>query len=369
MRCYLLTSFLFAGLLGCAPAPVPGTDAAGSDAAVVADAGPNDAVHADSAHIDSTGRDQGVATDRVGVDLAVADRVAPRDGGRDAAAIDGPARDSGRPYVRGSLASCLLDPQCQRVAITAHQGAWNTDIPGNSMAAYQRAYDLGADGIEADLRVSQDGVIFMIHDDQITYWESLECLNKVVSQSPASEIETCTLLPVSANQTIPRFDQFVEWARGKIWIHLDVKNTADLPLVVSETIAHHATDFVFIAVSSGEVTTVLPDIDRADEVYQLLSVGSVADIDQALGALRRPNVFMLEGDREWTGVDQATMQQQIVRVHAGGLRIMASTAANPLQATADDHQLLFDLGFDDVLSYNTENGVPVADAVNAARGY
>jgi hypothetical protein len=174
---------------------------------------------------------------------------------------------------------------------------------------------------------------------------------------------------VSAGQTIPTFDQFVEWARGKIWIHLDVKNTADLPLVVSETIAHQATDFVFIAVSSGEVTATLPTISGADQVYQLLRVGSVAEIDLALGDLRRPNIFMLEGDRTWDGVDETAMQQQIARVHATGLRIMASTESLPIQATAANHQRLFDMGFDNVLSYNVDNGVPVANAVNAARGY
>lgn len=348
-RCSLLAPILVAGLLACAPVTVPGVDAAGSDAAAIADAGPNDVAHVDAARFDSAAFDRVVATDHGSVDCNAADRSPP--------------------HVRGSLSACLLDPQCQRVAITAHQGAWNAEIPGNSMAAYQRAYDLGADGIEADVRVSQDGVIFMIHDDAITYYESLECYGKVISQSLASEIADCTLLPASAGQTIPTFDQFVEWARGKIWIHLDVKNSADLATVVSATLAHQATDHVFIAVSSGEVTAVLPGIAGADQVWQVLRVESVAAIDLALGDLRRPNIFMLEGDRSWDGVDETAMQSQVARVQAAGLRIMASTESLPALATAANHQQLFDLGFDDVLSYHVENGVPVAAAVNAARGY
>ena len=52
--------------------------------------------------------------------------------------------------------------------------------------------------------------------------------------------------------------------------------------------------------------------------------------------------------------------------HAAGLRIMASS--DQYAATVADHQHLFDMGFDMVLSYNCENGVTAARAENAARG-
>jgi hypothetical protein len=99
-----------------------------------------------------------------------------------------------------------------------------------------------------------------------------------------------------------------------------------------------------------------------------LRVGSVLEVDLALADLRRPNIFLLEGDRSWpdTGVDETAMLDQIARVHAAGLRIMASS--DLYAATVADHQHLFDMGFDMVLSYNCENGVTAARAENAARG-
>lgn len=42
------------------------------------------------------------------------------------------------------------------VKIVAHRGAM-ADRPENTMAAFQRAYELGADIIEIDLRTSSDG--------------------------------------------------------------------------------------------------------------------------------------------------------------------------------------------------------------------
>jgi hypothetical protein len=106
-----------------------------------------------------------------------------------------------------------------------------------------------------------------------------------------------------------------------------------------------------------------------NQVYFLLRVGDVTDIDAALGPLARPTLFMLEGDRSWEDppVSEAEMEQQVSRAHAAGLRMMASS--DKYLATVDDHQRLFDLGFDLALSYNTANGVEAAAAENAARGY
>jgi glycerophosphoryl diester phosphodiesterase len=296
------------------------------------------------------------------------DDVVPEVEDLDALEEDLAGEEDAWEYERGSLASCLLNPDCGRVGIASHMGAWTAAIPGNSMAAYRRAWELGADGIEADVRVSADGVPFMIHDDEITLYESVLCAGKVVSESPASEIDGCLLLP-SLTETIPSFDEFVTWARGKILIHLDVKDTENIQVMVEQILAHGAEDFVFIAVSTGEARDIVPTIPNQESVYFLLRVGSVADIDAALGELSRPNIFMLEGDRSWDSppVDEAAMTVQVARVHDAGLRIMASS--DQYTATVANHLELFAMGFDFVLSYNTENGVEAARQENLARGY
>jgi len=150
---------------------------------------------------------------------------APPDGGDEDGAGDAPSEtpeetadaeettDARPPYVRGSLAGCLLDPSCDRVLVDSHMGAWTAWIPGNSMAAYRRAWELGADMIEADVRVSRDGVPFMIHNDEIQSYESLMCAGRVISESDAADIDDCLLVP-SLTETIPTFAEFVEWARG-----------------------------------------------------------------------------------------------------------------------------------------------------------
>lgn len=46
----------------------------------------------------------------------------------------------------------------------AHRGVTQC-APENTMAAFERAYELGAEGLEIDIRMSRDGQIVVLHDD------------------------------------------------------------------------------------------------------------------------------------------------------------------------------------------------------------
>ncbi len=50
--------------------------------------------------------------------------------------------------------------------IVAHRGA-SADAPENTLAAYRRALELGADAAECDVRVSRDGEVVLLHDNRL----------------------------------------------------------------------------------------------------------------------------------------------------------------------------------------------------------
>src|SRR5687767_9211054 len=50
--------------------------------------------------------------------------------------------------------------------IFAHRGS-SKDCPENTMAAFKKAYQDGADGIELDVQLSKDGIPVIIHDEKL----------------------------------------------------------------------------------------------------------------------------------------------------------------------------------------------------------
>ena len=50
--------------------------------------------------------------------------------------------------------------------IIGHRGA-SADAPENTLAAFNRAFELGADGIELDVTLTKDGIPVVIHDDRV----------------------------------------------------------------------------------------------------------------------------------------------------------------------------------------------------------
>ena len=53
-----------------------------------------------------------------------------------------------------------------KTQVYAHRGA-SGSAPENTIAAFRRAIDMGADGIELDVHLSRDGQLMVIHDETV----------------------------------------------------------------------------------------------------------------------------------------------------------------------------------------------------------
>jgi glycerophosphoryl diester phosphodiesterase len=54
-------------------------------------------------------------------------------------------------------------PRCDRPLVIAHRGA-SSDVAEHTLPAYQRAIEIGADGLECDVRLTRDGHLVCVHD-------------------------------------------------------------------------------------------------------------------------------------------------------------------------------------------------------------
>ena len=71
-----------------------------------------------------------------------------------------------------------------RVPIFAHRGASAYALE-NTLKAFKMAKDIGADGIELDLQISKDGVLFVFHDVSL---KRLTGVSKLISDCDAEEL-------------------------------------------------------------------------------------------------------------------------------------------------------------------------------------
>ena len=60
----------------------------------------------------------------------------------------------------------LLGARSRRVFVIAHRGA-SDEAPENTLAAFQKAREAGADGVECDVVFTRDDVPVIVHDDNL----------------------------------------------------------------------------------------------------------------------------------------------------------------------------------------------------------
>jgi glycerophosphoryl diester phosphodiesterase len=110
---------------------------------------------------------------------------------------------------------------------SAHRG-FSTAAPENTMAALAAAWKAGATVAEIDLRLSRDGELVLMHDRDLkrttdgsgrvaeTTWDELRSLDagRWFAESFAGE-------------RIPRLEEALIWAQGKIGLLVELKNFPD----------------------------------------------------------------------------------------------------------------------------------------------
>ncbi|MFH1811377.1 MAG: glycerophosphodiester phosphodiesterase family protein [Pseudomonadota bacterium] len=284
--------------------------------------------------------------------------------------IDAAAPDAAGMTHRTSLAVCWTDPTCHRALVVAHGGDWNvSDAPFESRKAFERAFEAGADGIETDVHVTLDNVPVLAHSSPIEYYESLACGGQRIEDMTADEVTACALVPSSAGQTFQRLDDTLAWARDKLILELDVKESRDLARTISALIEEDATDHAFIMVSTGEIASEVPAATGWEQVRYMVNVGSATQIPAQAASATGRHVFLFEMDRSYAGEASEAQVTALIRDVMIPAGVKGFTSSDKNLATVNNHLDVFAQGFDVVLSYNPVNGVAAAQQENQSRGY
>ena len=125
------------------------------------------------------------------------------------------------------------------IYVIAHRGA-HAGIPENTLAAYRKAIELGADFVEIDLRTTRDGALVSIHNRTVDAYV-LDGTRGNVSDFTLAQLQTLDIGtrvgPRWKDERVPTFDEILRLCKNKIGIYVDLKQ-ADIDRVAARIQAH-----------------------------------------------------------------------------------------------------------------------------------
>ncbi|HEX9218947.1 MAG TPA: glycerophosphodiester phosphodiesterase, partial [Gemmatimonadaceae bacterium] len=206
----------------------------------------------------------------------------------------------------------------------SHRGAHQT-LPENSIPAFLRAIELGADAIELDVHATRDGVVVVHHDEVVN---APGAPVAVIADLCASEIRK---FPLAHGVEIPTLDAVLNAIGDRAKLYVEIKAPSIEPLVVrcvresGTNCAIHSFDHrivktvksIFPAIPTG----VLEVARRVDPVASLVAAGA-QDLWQ-----------------EVTFIDE----DLVARVHSIDARVIAWTSDS-----ADQWKTLNQIGVDGI---------------------
>jgi glycerophosphoryl diester phosphodiesterase len=132
------------------------------------------------------------------------------------------------PEIYPSDSSVLYDHPIQ---VVVHRVA-NYMAPENTYVAAAECIRLGVDYVEIDVRISKDGIHYVIHD---------KTLDRTTNgEGPVNEKDSNYIDQLDAgswfdekyiSEPVPRLKEYLKWIKGKAKVYLDIKSV-DLPVVV-----------------------------------------------------------------------------------------------------------------------------------------
>lgn len=229
--------------------------------------------------------------------------------------------------------------------IYAHRGA-SSQAPENTLAAFQFAFEQGADGIELDVMLSKDQQLVVIHDDAVD--RTTDGTGRVADLSLA-ELKQ---LNAGEGETIPTLAEVLDRFGGRFLINIELKNYSSLldalPLAVAEMVRDYGVaDSVLISsfnpLNFARFHRVLPDVPR----------GMLTFPGRARNILYR--LFRYEAFHPYfKDVDEAMVQA----VHARGRQINVWTVDE-----AAEIRHLAKLGVDAIITNEPQRALTVLESL------
>lgn len=111
--------------------------------------------------------------------------------------------------------------------IIAHRG-FSEEYPENTLLAFRKALDAGADGIETDLRLSLDNQPVIFHDDDLQRITGLSKRPEALTLEELQALDAGSWFdPRYREEKIPSLDELLRLCDGRATLILEIKQTPE----------------------------------------------------------------------------------------------------------------------------------------------
>lgn len=115
-----------------------------------------------------------------------------------------------------------MDPE-DTMKVLAHRG-FSGNYPENTMLAFRKAIEAGADGIELDIHESRDGQLVIIHDENLIRTTGTDALVSDLTLSELTKTRASRTKDDAFDTPIPSFEEFCEFAsNGSFITNVEIK--------------------------------------------------------------------------------------------------------------------------------------------------
>jgi glycerophosphoryl diester phosphodiesterase len=123
----------------------------------------------------------------------------------------------------------LTDKKLYNVQVIAHRG-FSGIAPENTMTAFKKAIEIGADMIELDVMLSKDGELVVIHDKTVNRTTNGKGKVSELSLSDLKKLDAGSWFKKHfSGEKIPTLEEVFDLAHGKIQLNIEIKKDAYNP--------------------------------------------------------------------------------------------------------------------------------------------
>lgn len=112
----------------------------------------------------------------------------------------------------------------KKTSVWAHRGA-SGYAPENTLIAFQKAIDMGADGIELDVQMTKDGQLVILHDETVDRVSKSRGWVKDFTYDEIKALNVNKKFPEYGKVTIPKLEEVFHLVKNtNIMINVELKN-------------------------------------------------------------------------------------------------------------------------------------------------